>query len=98
MNASNPPPPQDPGKTPDPNQWMAFLNLGWMIAANMILFVGLGMWLDRRFRTSPWILLGGVFLAFAASGYTIFLMVKRLESSERKKPRQGRPPKPLTKP
>lgn len=67
---------------------MSFLNLGWMIVANMALFVGLGMWLDRKFRTAPWLLLAGVFLAFAASGYTIYLAVKRLESNEHKKPRQ----------
>jgi F0F1-type ATP synthase assembly protein I len=82
---------ETPGGEPaDPNQWLAFLNLGWMIVANMALFVGLGLWLDHKFRTAPWLLLTGVFLAFAASGYTIFLAVKRLETGERKKPRQGK--------
>ena len=89
MKESNAPPPEgEPAE--ESTQWMAFLNLGWMIVANMALFVGLGMWLDRRFRTAPWLLLVGVFLAFAASGYTIFLAVKKLESSERKKARQAK--------
>ena len=67
------------------NQWMAFLNLGWVIVGNMVLFTGGGIWLDRRFRTSPWILLAGVFVAFFVSGYAIYLAVKKLESSEAKK-------------
>lgn len=74
----------DPGKS---NQWLAFLNLGWLIMLNMLVFAGGGLWLDRRFRTAPWLMLTGVFLGFFGSGYTIYRAVKNLESGETKKSR-----------
>lgn len=74
----------DPGKS---NQWLAFLNLGWLIMLNMLVFTGGGLWLDRRFRTAPWLLLAGVFLGFFGSGYTLYRAVKKLESGEAKKSR-----------
>jgi hypothetical protein len=64
------------------NQWLSFLHLGWMIVANMILFVGGGLWLDGKFGTSPVLLLIGVFLAFSGSGYTLYRAVKNLEKDE----------------
>jgi F0F1-type ATP synthase assembly protein I len=72
----------DPGKS---NQWLAFLNLGWLIMLNMLVFAGGGLWLDRRFRTAPWLMLAGVLLGFTGSGYTLFRAVKKLESDESKK-------------
>lgn len=75
---------EDPGKS---NQWLAFLNLGWLIMLNMLVFAGGGLWLDRRFRTAPWLLLAGVFLGFFGSGYTLYRAVKKLESGETGKSR-----------
>ncbi len=75
----------DPGKS---NQWLAFLNLGWLIMLYMLAFAGGGLWLDRRFHTAPWLLLTGVFLGFFGSGYTLFRAVKKLESDEAKKSRK----------
>jgi F0F1-type ATP synthase assembly protein I len=74
----------EPGKS---NQWLAFLNLGWLIMLYMLAFAGGGLWLDRRFHTAPWLLLAGVFLGFFGSGYTLFRAVKKLESDEAKKSR-----------
>jgi F0F1-type ATP synthase assembly protein I len=76
----------DPAKS---NQWLAFLNLGWLIMLNMLVFAGGGLWLDRRFRTAPWLLLTGVLLGFSGSGYTLLRAVKNLEATEAKKPRKG---------
>jgi len=75
----------DPGKS---NQWLAFLNLGWLIMLNMLVFSGGGLWLDRRFRTAPWLMLTGVLLGFFGSGYTLLKAVKKLEATEAKKPRK----------
>jgi F0F1-type ATP synthase assembly protein I len=75
---------EDPGKS---NQWLAFLNLGWLIMLYMLAFAGGGLWLDRKLHTAPWLLLTGVFLGFFGSGYTLFRAVKKLESDEAKKPR-----------
>ena len=71
------------------NQWLAFLNLGWLIMLNMLVFAGGGLWLDRRFRTAPWLMLAGVLLGFTGSGYTLMRAVKKLESDEAKKPPKG---------
>lgn len=70
------------------NQWLAFLNLGWMIVANMGLFVGGGLWLDKHFGTAPILLLIGVFIGFFGSGYTIYRAVKKLERDEASGPRK----------
>jgi F0F1-type ATP synthase assembly protein I len=81
----------DPGKS---NQWLAFLNLGWLIMLYMLVFAGGGLWLDRRFHTAPWLLLVGVLMGFTGSGYTLLRAVKNLESMEAKKPRKGLGTKP----
>ena len=93
----------NPGsETPDPkggmppseessNQWLAFLNLGWVMVANMLLFAGGGLWLDKHYRTSPILLLIGVFLGFFACGYTLYRAVKKVEREETGKPRKQGP-------
>lgn len=88
MKSADPTVPEgdDPGKS---NQWLAFLNLGWLIMLNMLVFAGGGLWLDRRFRTAPWLLLTGVLLGFSGSGYTLLRAVKNLEATEAKKSRKG---------
>jgi len=88
MKNADPPVPggDDPGKS---NQWLAFLNLGWLIMLNMLVFTGGGLWLDRRLRTAPWLLLAGVILGFFGSGYTLLRAVKKLEEEETKEPRKG---------
>lgn len=68
------------------NQWLTFLNLGWVFALTMLLGVGGGLWLDRRFGTTPVLLLIGVFLGFFGSGYTLYRAVRKLESRETPKP------------
>ena len=86
MKSADPeaPPGGPPGKS---NQWLAFLNMGWLIMLYMLVFTGGGLWLDRRLRTAPWLLLLGVFLGFFGSAYTLFRAVKTLESDEAKKSR-----------
>jgi F0F1-type ATP synthase assembly protein I len=78
-------PPENGGQS---NQWLDFLNLGWIIVGNMLLFVGGGLWLDKHFKTTPILLLIGVFLAFFASGYSIYQAVKKAERDEAGKPRK----------
>lgn len=73
----------DPGKS---TQWLAFLNLGWLLMLNMLVFAGGGIWLDRRWHTAPWLMIAGVLLGIFGSGYTVFQAVKKLDSTDRKKP------------
>ena len=94
------PDPESASKTgKDSTQWLAFLNLGWLLAANMAVFVGAGLWADGHFGTAPLLLLVGVFLAFAGCGYTLYRAVKKIESDERSQaPRLGGPAAPKDMP
>ncbi|MEO6094955.1 MAG: AtpZ/AtpI family protein [Fibrobacteria bacterium] len=69
------------------NQWLAYLNLGWLMVANLVVFVGGGFWADKHFGTAPILLLVGVFLGFTGCGYTIYRAVKNIEHDEAAKPR-----------
>lgn len=66
------------------DQWLSYLNLGWLLVANMAVFMGGGFWADRHFGTTPFLLLIGVFLGFFGCGYTIYRAVKKIESDERR--------------
>lgn len=65
----------------------AYLGLGLQFAASILVFVYLGQWLDRRFGTEPWLLLGGLLLGGGGSFYSIYrkLMADlRREEAERR--------------
>ncbi len=42
----------------------------------------LGSWLDRRFGTSPWLLLVGLVLGFVAAGRETYLIYRRYQAEE----------------
>lgn len=63
------------------NQWLALLNLGWTFLATMGLTVFGGLWLDKRFGTAPLFILIGVLLGFAASGYSFYLALRKLNGA-----------------
>jgi F0F1-type ATP synthase assembly protein I len=60
------------------NQWLSLLNLGWVFLVTMGLCVFGGLWVDKRFGTAPLFILIGVFLGFAASGYSFYQTMKKL--------------------
>jgi F0F1-type ATP synthase assembly protein I len=64
------------------NQWMALLNLGWLIVINLAVFLLGGIFLDKRFGTSPAFLLGGTLLAFLGCGFTVYKTVQKLTRDE----------------
>lgn len=53
---------------------------GLGFAISILLFVGVGYWLDRKFGTSPWLLLVGLFTGFPLALYSL---VKKLGPSDR---------------
>jgi F0F1-type ATP synthase assembly protein I len=55
-----------------------YSGLGLAFAATVGLFALIGRWLDGRWGTSPWFLLGGVFLGF---GLGLYSMLKKLPPS-----------------
>lgn len=50
-------------------------NLGFQIAIPLVLLAIIGRVLDRKLDTSPWFLLGGIFVSIIVSS---FLVVKRI--------------------
>jgi F0F1-type ATP synthase assembly protein I len=58
-----------------------FAGIGFQFAVVILVFTGIGYWLDRRLGTSPWLLVLGVF-AGAAGG--IFSMYKKVTAVQRR--------------
>ena len=48
------------------------------LALQFCLPVGVGFWLDRRFRTEPWLMLVGAGLGFFTAAMSLAQLVKRL--------------------
>ncbi|MEN9508020.1 MAG: hypothetical protein RLZZ621_583 [Gemmatimonadota bacterium] len=70
--AENPtPPPRDTKPDGEVSPW-ALVGLGAQFFAAIFIFVTAGNWLDRRFGTSPWFLLGGLFFGGGGAFYTSY--------------------------
>ncbi len=48
------------------------LQFAGSVLGALILFLGGGIWLDRRLGTAPWLLLIGLLLTFVAIGYNLY--------------------------
>lgn len=48
------------------------MELGFLIAIPLVLFALLGRLLDRRFDTSPWLLLSGIVISIAITSVIIY--------------------------
>ncbi|MEX1024934.1 MAG: AtpZ/AtpI family protein [Planctomycetota bacterium] len=48
-----------------------YSGVGLTFAVSILLFAGLGWWLDERLGTSPWLLLVGVFTGFPLALYSL---------------------------
>jgi F0F1-type ATP synthase assembly protein I len=69
----------------------AYMGLGLQFGAAIILFMFVGMWLDRRLGTSPWLLILGVFTGAAGGFYSIYrrLMEDQKREDARRAARKG---------
>jgi ATP synthase protein I len=52
-----------------------YLGIGTSFAASVLLGLGLGYWLDRRWGTTPWLLLLGSLLGIGAGFYQFYKTV-----------------------
>jgi F0F1-type ATP synthase assembly protein I len=59
--------------------------LGAEFATSEILGAWVGYWLDKKWDTSPWLLLGGVILGFVLGFYIILRAAKEMQSKHVKK-------------
>ena len=61
----------EPSKEGQKNALALALSVGWELASFTLLGVGLGYWLDGRFKSSPWGMLVGVFFGIALGLYRL---------------------------
>lgn len=62
-------------------QLAPYMGLGLQLTLAMVLFGGLGYWLDTRFGLSPWLLISG--LLIGAIGGTVSIIRATIRSSRR---------------
>ena len=67
--------------------YMRYAGLGIQFAGTVGVFAWLGWWADRKFGTSPWILLAAVMLGFFGSFYSLIRRVPVSSKRSRTPPR-----------
>lgn len=58
-------------------QWFAMAGIGTEFIVAVLLFGGLGWFLDGRWSTSPWLLLTGMAIGFAGGLYNMVKMARK---------------------
>ena len=66
-----------------------YAGVGLQFALTILVFVGIGYWLDEKWNTRPWLLIAGTF--FGATGAFISL-VRKFPTSKRPSERDPEPP------
>ena len=61
----------EPSKEGQKNALALALSVGWELASFSLLGVGLGYWLDRHFKSSPWGTLVGVLFGIVIGLYRL---------------------------
>jgi len=59
--------------------------VGLAFAVAIVMGLALGWWLDKKFGTAPWLLLGGLFVGIAAGFKNLFTVSARIEKMERRR-------------
>ncbi len=59
--------------------WAAAMSVGWELSSFTVLGLGVGWWLDRRFKSSPWGVLVG---AFAGIGIGLYRLIRTFGSAQ----------------
>ena len=78
-----------PDRQPDESKYAGLRTAGMLLAIPTLLIVApllggwLGFLLDRRLKTSPWLLIVGLLLGFAAAGRETFLIYRRSQEEEK---------------
>lgn len=63
------------------NLW-SVLNLAWQLGYTIALPIAIlgigGAWLDKKFETSPWLLMTGILLSVVISGIAVYRKIKEI--------------------
>ena len=73
-----------------PQDQLQIASLGTEFALTEIIGAGVGYWLDKKFGTLPWCLIGGVFLGFAGGLMRILQVAKQANREKNKGKQDGR--------
>jgi F0F1-type ATP synthase assembly protein I len=75
---------RSPKEGPDLGEQMT---AGLQFAASIVFFLFVGMWLDRRLGTDPWLLVAGVMIGGSAGFWSIYrrLVIAPRERSRKEK-------------
>jgi hypothetical protein len=65
-DANRPPPRDSFSGGPDLSSWYRLSGIGLEFIVAVLVCGGAGWWLDRRFGTVPWLMIGGGLLGFGA--------------------------------
>jgi ATP synthase protein I len=74
------------GLTPQAGDMMG---VGLQFAASILLFLFVGMWLDKRLGTGPWLLILGVFVGGAAGFWSMYRRLV-VDPRNKKKDEEGK--------
>jgi F0F1-type ATP synthase assembly protein I len=66
-----------------------YLSIGVEFTASILLCLGAGWWIDRRFHTTPVFVLVGAFFGMAAGFYNLYRTVTGIQKRDRKGPDPG---------
>lgn len=78
-----------PDRQPEESKYAGLRSAGMLLAIPTLLIVApllggwLGFLLDRRLKTSPWFLIVGLLLGFAAAGRETLLIYRRSQEEEK---------------
>ena len=71
-------------KQKETKPWISSLSLsfqlGYTIAVPLVVLALLGRFLDKKFDTSPWILLAGILLSLIISSWIIYIKIVQIIS------------------
>lgn len=62
---------------------VAITTLGLEFAVAEILGVGLGFWLDKKYQSSPWLLVAGAVVGFMLGMYIVWRRAKDMEREKK---------------
>jgi F0F1-type ATP synthase assembly protein I len=69
---------------PAPVSAASVAGLGIQLAISILLFLYLGLWLDKKLGTDPFLLIVGVFVGAAVGMYNMYHMMTAAQRKERK--------------
>jgi len=74
----------------EPERGVNYASAGLVFGLTILVFVGIGWWLDAKLGSSPWLL---ILLTFVGFGGALYSLVRRVSPPGDTRPKRGDPPK-----